>query len=261
MKILFVGDVVGDVGISVLSEYLPFARDKYNPDLVIVNGENLSASGRGISKSAYNSLMTMGVDLLTSGNHIWDNNDILDIFAEKNCKIIRPANYADSLPGAYLYNLKVGMRTLTVVNLCGQVFMDNLNCPFEKISSIMDEIPGDNYILLDFHAEASSEKIAMGHFLTGKITGIVGTHTHVQTNDAQILNYHTAYISDVGMTGSNMGVIGMDKNLVLERMINKTPVRLSLEKSLNNRQFSAVLIETDIDSTRAKSIRQIRELI
>ena len=260
MKILFIGDIVGNIGIKAVSEYLPILKDKYQPDIIIANGENVAPNGRGITKSAFNTLSSLGINIITMGNHVWDNDDIYDLFEMTNNSIIRPANYSETLPGEFLITRKIGAKNITVINICGQVFMESLNCPFERIDKILANIPKTHYIIVDFHAEATSEKIAMGYYLSGKVTAVIGTHTHVQTNDAQIIKEHTAYISDVGMTGSNSSVLGMSTETVIKRFQTKLPIKLNLDTTSLGWQFSAVLINTASDSTIAKSIIPIREI-
>ncbi|OEH85891.1 metallophosphoesterase [Desulfuribacillus stibiiarsenatis] len=259
MKILFLGDVVGNVGIQVIRDYLSVAKDKYQPNLIIANGENAAINGKGITKKAAMSLYDLGIDILTMGNHVWDQNEIYDLFVSHPNRIIRPANYPKSSPGQSYVTIKCGVKNVTIINISGQTFMDSLNCPFHAIDEILEQIPKDHYVVVDFHAEATSEKLAMGHYLTGRVTAVLGTHTHVQTSDAQILNKQTAYITDVGMVGCSSGVLGMSQDSVIKRFTTKLPVKLEIIQNTDSWQFSAVLIETESNSIKAKSIHQILE--
>ncbi len=260
MKILFIGDIVGNLGLKVLADCLPMIREKYQPDVVIANGENTAPGGRGITKQAFQWLQKQHIDVVTMGNHVWDHDDIYDILLHPANRIIRPGNYPSELPGKSVVTIKVGMKNVSIVNLSGQTFMNPINCPFQSIDEILSDIPENHYVLLDFHGEASSEKLAMAHYLKGRVTAVVGTHTHVQTNDPQIFGGHTAYITDVGMTGSSSGILGMEAQAVIKRFRSKLPVKLQIEDHTEQWQFSAVLIETDTQSTRALKITPIREL-
>ena len=260
LKILFIGDIVGNLGLKVLADCLPVIREQYQPDLIIANGENVAPGGRGITKQAFQLLQKQRIDVVTMGNHVWDHNDIYDILLHPGNLLVRPGNYPNELPGNGVVTIKVGMKNVSVVNLCGQTFMNPINCPFQRIDEILCEIPENHYILLDFHAEASSEKLAMAHYLKGRVTAVVGTHTHIQTNDPQIFADHTAYITDAGMTGSSSGILGMEAQAVIKRFRSKLPVKLQIEDQAEQWQFSAVLIETDNKSTRALKITPIHEL-
>ncbi|OEF98679.1 TIGR00282 family metallophosphoesterase [Desulfuribacillus alkaliarsenatis] len=260
MKILFIGDIVGNLGLKAVSEYLPYLKDKNQFDFIIANAENSAPNGRGITKQAVSVLTNIGVNTLTMGNHTWDHDDIYEIIDKKNYNIIRPANYPTALPGRSYITVKLGNKNVTVINLCGQTFMDSFNCPFAAIDDLLAKIPKDHYIIVDFHAEATSEKIAMGRYLAGKVSAVFGTHTHVQTSDAQLIKEHTGYITDVGMTGCRSGVIGMEAEAVLKRFRLKIPVKINVDSNSSSWQFSAVIIELAKGSTSAREIKSIYEV-
>lgn len=215
MKILFFGDLYGNAGIEAFEKYLPQLKQKYRPNLIILNGENI-ANGRGINKTIYTKMMKLGVSAITMGNWTWANQDLLNFIEESN--IIRPANFKNA-PGYGYKIINVNSETILIINVLGRIFMNpNLENPFETVEKIINENKAD-YIFVDFHAEATSEKVAFGLYYDGKIDAIVGTHTHVQTNDARKLENGTLYITDVGMTGPLNGVIGVEKNIVISRFL------------------------------------------
>lgn len=237
MKLLFIGDVVGDVGCQYLSQKLPQLRRDLGADVTIVNGEN-SANGNGITAYSAEQLFSAGADVITTGNHAFQRRDNLHIY-ENDC-ILRPANYSDACPGKGVTVLDFGACRIAVVNLSGVLFMENLNNPFDTMDALLREIDTPN-IFVDFHAEATSEKKAMGHYLTGKVTGIFGTHTHVQTADACILGEHTAYITDAGMTGVEDSVLGVKKEIAMDRLRLHVPIRF--EEAQGDCILNGVLVE------------------
>lgn len=215
MKILFIGDIYGEPGFEILKENIDFLKDEYRPNLIVVNAENV-ANGRGITEDIYKELMKMGIHAITMGNWTWGNNDLYNFI--EGSKIIRPANYRKA-PGLGYQTINYNGKKVLIVNLLGRIFMNpNLSNPFIKMDEILENNEAD-YILVDMHAEATSEKVALGHYLDGRVSAVVGTHTHIQTNDNRVLPKGTLYISDVGMTGPLNGVIGVDKEIVLERFI------------------------------------------
>ena len=216
MKILFIGDIYGDPGIDYLLENIQLLRQTYQPNLIIANAEN-AANGRGITKKIYKKLMQAGIALLTMGNHTWKNPDLKTFIEEAN--IIRPINDGSNLGSGYKIINYNGVRLL-VMNALGKAFMnEDYEQPYMMIKALIDNEKFD-YSLLDFHAETTSEKIAMAYFLEGKVDIVLGTHTHVQTNDDRILPNGTMYISDVGMTGPLDGVIGVKKEIIIDRFIH-----------------------------------------
>lgn len=255
MRILFVGDVVGVPGRRVFKAALPRLRDELQPDLVVVNGENV-AGGSGLTPPTVDELFRGGADVITSGNHAWDRKEIVPLL-ERNERILRPANYPDPAPGGgvCLAQARDG-STVAVINLMGRVFLPALDDPFRTADAILREI-GDRarVVLVDFHAEATSEKVAFGWYLDGRVTAVVGTHTHVPTADARVLPGGTAYVTDVGMTGPYDSVIGVDKQQVIERFLTQRPIRFS--PATGDARLAAVLIEASPVTGRAESIRRI----
>lgn len=241
MRILFVGDIYGDSGRKIFFDNIQRVKKENNINVVVVNGENI-AHGRGITEKIYKELMESGVQMITMGNHTWGNKDILELIKDKGNRIVIPANYPDAPEKGY-QTLNYNGQTLTVINLLGRVYMNNLSldCPFKTLTRILNEVKSDFY-LVDMHAEATSEKVALGLNFDGRVNAIVGTHTHVQTADERILPKGTMYITDVGMTGPLNGVIGVDANIVINKFIkgviepNKTALGIA--------QFNAVVIDT-----------------
>lgn len=239
MKLLFIGDVVGEVGCRFLSRKLPQLRRELGADVTIVNGEN-SANGNGITAYSAEQLFSCGADLITTGNHAFQRRDNLHIF-DNDC-ILRPANYSDACPGKGVGLLDLGACRIAVINLCGVLFMENLANPFDTADALLREIDTPN-IFVDFHAEATSEKKAMGHYLAGRVTALFGTHTHVQTADACILQGHTAYITDAGMTGVEDSVLGVKKEIAIDRLHLHVPTRF--EEAQGDCMLNGVLVEFD----------------
>ncbi len=252
--ILFIGDIVGKPGRDCVYKTLPSLKAEFAPDLIIANGEN-SAGGMGINLKKYNDLIDMGIDVVTLGNHVWNNRDFVkDIHS---CKMaVRPANYPEGAPGnGYLIHKGVG-----VINLLGRVFMHELDCPFRKADAIINEIKDKcSMILVDIHAEATSEKIALARFLEGRVTAVLGTHTHVQTADERVFAEGTAYISDVGMVGPYNSIIGVDINPIIERFLTQMPKRFEVAKE-GPCIFNAVVIKTG-NGGRAVEIQRINRIV
>lgn len=255
MNILFIGDIVGRAGRQALARWLSRLVDDHGIDLVVANGEN-AAGGFGLTLEVARELFDLGVQVITSGNHIWDKREICDYLDEQPA-LLRPANYPPGLPGrgSGVFSTPGGVR-VGVLNLEGRVFMSNLDCPFraadELIATLRQRTP---VILVDFHAEATSEKAAMGHYLDGRVSAMVGTHTHVQTADERILPGGTAYITDVGMTGSRDAVIGIRKELAIERFLTQLPVRFEVAKK--DPVLNAVAISIDEQTGRAVAVERI----
>lgn len=227
MRLLFIGDVVGSLGRQTITDYLPRLKKKYHPQLTIVNGEN-AAAGRGITEKIYKKFLHDGVDVLTMGNHTWDNKGIFE-FVNDAKKMIRPANFPAGTPGKGIVYVKVNDLVLAVINLQGRALMTDLDDPFKKADELVAEAQQQTpFIFVDFHAETTSEKQAMGWYLDGRVSAVVGTHTHVQTNDARILPKGTAYLTDVGMTGPYDGILGMRKGPVLEKFLTALPQRFEV---------------------------------
>lgn len=220
MKILFIGDVYGDSGRQILYDNLDRLKREHNINLVIVNGEN-AAHGKGITAKMYKEFMAAGVNVITMGNHTWGNKDIFDLL-EQDSNIVIPANYPNNPKQGYL-TINYNGKKITIINVLGRVYMNNiaLDCPFKTVEKIINEVKSDYYIV-DMHAEATSEKIAMGLYFDGRVSAILGTHTHVQTADERALPKGTLYISDVGMTGPLNGVIGVEPSIVINKFLKGT---------------------------------------
>lgn len=256
MRVLIIGDVVGRPGRRALQLNLPALLQDPGADFVIANGEN-AAGGYGITKEVAKELFSLGVDVITTGNHIWDKKEIYDFIASEP-RIIRPANYPPGVPGvgAGVFETRTG-RKIGVLNLSGRVFMPNIDCPFRKADELLEELNRQVKVrVLDFHAEATSEKMAMGWYLAGRISVVCGTHTHVQTADERILPGGTAYITDVGMTGPVDSVIGVKKEIVVEKFLTGLPKRLEVASGLS--QFNALWVEIDDETGEALQVRRVQ---
>lgn len=255
MKLLFIGDVVGSLGRDMVKEYLPKLKEKYHPHITVINGEN-AAGGRGITEKIYREFLEWGAQAVTMGNHTWDNREIFD-FIDHAKYLIRPANFPEGTPGEGLKYVKLNQFEIAIINLQARTFMSPLDCPFKKAEQLVLEAQKRTPIIfIDFHGEATSEKQAMGWLLDGKVTAVVGTHTHVQTADNRILPNGTAYISDVGMTGPYDGILGMEREAVIHRFLTSLPVRFEVPKN-GRTLLSAILLEIDEKSGKSKKIERI----
>jgi hypothetical protein len=253
MNILFLGDIVGRPGRKAVSGSLKTLRAKLGLDAVIANAENASG-GIGLNSKAARELLNLPIDALTGGNHIWKHKDLFNIFAETD-RLLRPANYPPGAPGAGLglYEARDG-TPLAVINLMGRTYMEAVDCPFQTADAILAGLPSQIRVrVVDFHAEATSEKKAMGYFLDGRVSAVIGTHTHVQTNDARILPGGTAYLTDAGMCGPADSVIGMDASIILNRFVTRLPSRFEVAKGPV--RLEGALCEIDAATGRAVSIR------
>ena len=253
MNILFIGDVVGRPGRNYLSTNLNRLVEENDIGFVIINGEN-SAGGVGITRSTYDELLSMGADIITLGNHSWAKKEVLE-FIEDAERLIRPANYPEGTPGkGYRIAVKAGKR-IAVINLCGRVYMDCIDCPFRVIDKILNELKDKaDVIIVDFHGEATSEKLAMGWYLDGRVHAVLGTHTHVQTSDERILPGGTAYITDVGMTGPIDSILGVEKETVIRKFITGMPAKFEIAGG--EVSVGAVCIQLD-DNNKVTSIKRI----
>ena len=253
MRILFVGDIVGGAGRRALEALLPRLLEEHEPDFVVVNGENASG-GAGITERVARGILEQGVDAITLGNHAYRHTEVFD-YLDREERIVRPANYPKRDPGRGHTVVERDGRRLGVVNLAGTAFLAAARSPFAEADAILAELRGRaDHVLVDFHAEATSEKVAMGWYLDGRVTACVGTHTHVPTADARVLPAGTAYISDVGMTGPRESVIGVERELAVRRFLTQTPVRF--ETAAGDPWLNAVLIDAG-DDGHARSIEQI----
>lgn len=259
MKILFVGDIVGRTGRQALVRRLDRLVDTHNVDLVVVNGEN-AAAGFGLTIDLARELFELGVDVVTSGNHIWDKKEIFGYLDIQN-RLLRPANYPSGAPGrgSGVFSTSSGVK-VGVLNLEGRVFMSNLECPFRTADILVEDLRRQTpIILVDFHAEATSEKAALGFYLDGRVSAVIGTHTHVQTADERILPKGTAYITDAGMTGSRDAVIGIRKELAIEKFLTQLPIRFEVAKK--DPILCGVLVTINEETGLALSVQRILEEI
>ncbi|WP_243289808.1 TIGR00282 family metallophosphoesterase [Bacillus sp. FJAT-47783] len=255
MKILFIGDIVGSPGREMLKRYIPQLKVKYNPHLTIVNGEN-AAHGKGLTEKIYHELISYGAQVITMGNHTWDKREIFE-FIEKAKQLIRPANFPEGTPGKGITYFPIQGKEVAVINLQGRTFLPAIDCPFRYADKLVQEAKKRTpFIFVDFHAEATSEKQAMGWYLDGQVSAVVGTHTHVQTADNRILPGGTAYITDVGMTGPYDGILGVNREAVLKKFLTSLPVRFDIAEGRT--QLSGVLIDLDGQTGQAKKIERIQ---
>lgn len=257
MVIVYFGDIFGKPGRQAIRKVLPDLQSKFQPDFLIGNAENL-AGGKGVNKRTFHEMRELGFDALTSGNHIWDNKEVLSLF-ETTDRLIRPANFPEPprerCPGRGHTLLEKNGHTLLLINLMGRVFMDSIECPFIEVDRILAQQRKPISILVDMHADATSEKYAMGWHLNGRVSAVVGSHSHVQTADEQILPGGTAYITDVGMTGAFDSVIGMRPEEVIRRFMTKR--RVMVQQSQEGPGVSFVVIEIN-DQHKASSIKRFR---
>ncbi len=256
MKILVVGDVVARPGRRVLIDHLGKLREKTGADFTIVNVEN-AAGGFGITEKIFHQFQALGIDVMTSGNHVWDKREALD-FIQQQPNLLRPHNYPPGTPGSGWIMVEFGNTKIGVLNVMGQAFMHPvLDSPFESVDGVLAEFGQEaDVIVVDFHAETTSEKVAMGWHLDGKVAAVVGTHTHIPTADERVLPGGTAYITDLGMTGCYDSVIGSDTTCVVNRMVHKIQSRL--EPAVGPGSLCGVVIDVDVTSGRANSIQRVR---
>ena len=250
MRVLMVGDVVGRAGRRAVKTLLSTLRDEFNLDFIVVNAEN-AAGGLGLTPDTAHELFDAGADVLTSGNHIWDKREIYPML-EGDLPILRPLNYPPGVPGQG----SLTKRGILVVNVMGRTFMNlNLDCPFRAMDRLLAE-PHPPVVLVDLHAEATSEKVAMGWYLDGRVSAVVGTHTHVATADVRLLKRGTAYVSDLGMSGARDSVIGVEVDAVIERFLTGVPNRF-ITAEHGPIIFNAVLIDIDAESGRSRAIQRL----
>ncbi len=256
MIILFIGDIVGKPGRQIVKSCLPDLLARERVDFCLANGEN-AAGGMGITRAVADELFAAGIDILTMGNHVWDKKEVYQ-FIDHETRMVRPLNYPDGTPGrgSVLVQTKKKLK-VGVVNVSGRVFSQvSLGCPFRAAAVETEKLKRETpVVIVDFHAEATSEKMAMGWHLDGKVSAVLGTHTHVPTADERILPGGTAYITDVGMTGPVDSVIGVKKELILERFLTQLPVRFEVAKG--KRVFQAVVLDVEEKSGKARSIRRL----
>jgi metallophosphoesterase (TIGR00282 family) len=252
MNILVIGDIVGKPGRQIINQYLRDIRKQYKTSIVIANAEN-AAGGFGLTPDTAKELLGAGIDVLTSGNHIFAQKEIIP-YLDADIPILRPLNYPPGVPGRGYLTLGKAL----IVNLMGRVFMNNLDDPFRAMDNLLESLDKKpKVIIVDFHAEATSEKVAMGRYLDGRVSAVLGTHTHVGTIDTQILKGGTAYVTDIGMTGPTDSIIGDDPDAIIQRFLTQMPHHLSVGKG--KPQLNAVLVEADEASGKAKSIKRIQQ--
>lgn len=255
VKILFIGDIVGSPGRNMLSEYLPKLKEKYRPQMTIVNGEN-AAAGKGITEKIYKQFLNLGVQTITLGNHTWNKREIID-FIDDAPYLIRPANFPENNPGKGIVYVKSNQHEVAVINLQGRTFLDPHDDPFEKADELIEEAQKrTNLIFIDFHAEATSEKQAFGKYVDGRVSAVIGTHTHTQTADERILPNGTAYLTDAGMTGPYDSILGVNTEAVINRFLTNMPVRFDVDKD-GRTQLNGCMIELDTSNGKAKKIDRI----
>ena len=260
MRILFVGDIFGRPGRNIVHERLPDLQKQHAVDLTIANGEN-AAGGFGITPQIAEELFELGIDVITTGNHVWDKREIIDYMNSANGneaslarRVLRPANYPAGSPGFGWYQGRTrGGVPYAVINLQGRVFMAQNDDPFRVADKLLKEISA-KVILVDMHAEATSEKLSLGWYLDGRVTAVLGTHTHVPTADEQVLPGGTVMQTDVGMTGPYHSVIGVDKNIILQRFLTQLPVRM--EAARHGAELHSVIVEVDESTGRATAVRR-----
>ncbi|MBT9135076.1 MAG: hypothetical protein DDT34_00124 [Firmicutes bacterium] len=260
LNILFLGDIVGRPGREAVQKLLPQIRQQYSINYCIANGEN-AAHGTGLTRDVADELFSLGIDVITGGNHIWDKKEILS-FIDDYPRVVRPYNYPPGAPGRGVFVTELGMppRPLAVISLMGRVFMPPVDCPFRAVDCALAELPRDTTVLIDFHAEATSEKLALGFYLDGRVTAIVGTHTHVQTADERLLPKGTAYLSDVGMCGPHFSVLGIQVDAVVRRFTSGLPTKFDVADGVGI--LSGVVLRIDPVSRQVVSVpERIQRLI
>ena len=262
MNILFIGDIFGRPGRETVKKLLPEYRKKYEINLVIANAENMH-HGKGVEETQLKELQMAGVDFFTSGNHVWHEKSIIPRLDDKKFPLIRPANYPPGAPGRGHHIIETSlMKKVLVINLMGRVFMPmHLDCPFRTADKILKEYEHENFaaIFVDFHAETTSEKMALGHYLDGRVSAVIGTHTHVPTFDARVLAGGTAFQSDVGFTGPIDSVIGLEKTSIIKNFLTQVPIKH--EVADGETVFNALKIEIDENTRKAVSVEQIQKYL
>jgi len=256
VRFLFIGDIVGRAGRAVVCQFLPRLRQELTIDFCIANGEN-AAGGFGLTPEIFYQLRSLGIDVITSGNHVWDRKEILEIVS-KDEHLLRPANYPPEVPGIGYTILPVGENhKVGVINLAGRTYLPIVDCPFRVGGELVKNIKcTTSIIIIDVHAEVTSEKVALGWYFDGQVSAVIGTHTHVQTADERILPGGTAYITDVGMTGPHDSVIGVKKEVAIRKFITQMPVHFQVAKG--DLQFLGVLLEIDPSTGKAEKIERLR---
>lgn len=258
LKILFFGDIMGSIGRKALVKALPKLKKEYQPDLTVINAENL-AHGKGITEKTLQQMQVGGVDFFTSGNHVYSKNNAEEIFSSNKFNIIAPANDPRTLKGYGYKMLKIGKKSVVMLNLLGRTFIEekNIACPFKTFDKLYKKFQDNNvdYLIVDFHAEATSEKVALGHYLDGRATALLGTHTHIQTNDARLLPKGTLYITDLGMVGAKESVIGVKKDIIVDKFLNDSKIIFDIPKT-GKAIINGVLLEINKKSSKIKVVNK-----
>jgi len=258
MRILFFGDIIGKIGRQAIKKTLPKLKKEYQPDIIIANAENL-AHGIGVTKKILDEMVEAGIDFFTSGNHVFKKPEAEELLTAKDSVLLRPANYLSPMPGEGFKVIEVGSKSILVINLLGRVFMkEDFACPFKKIDEILAQVDQKNLagIIIDFHAEATSEKVAFGHYVDGRVTAVLGTHTHVPTADLKILPQGTAYISDVGMVGASDSVIGDKKEPIIDSFLTETNPKIEIPEE-GEVEVDAVFLEISPKTKKVKNFERL----
>lgn len=257
IRVLFIGDVVGAIGRDIFAKHRDELKNRYNPDLIVVNGENSSNQGRGITPKVAQFFFDHGVSVITTGNHVWYSHDIYS-YLDLHTNVLRPANFPAGVPGVGVTIIPVYEHKVAIINLQGRVFMrEHIDCPLRAADSILTYLRDKtNIILIDYHAEATSEKLALAYYLDGRISGLVGTHTHIQTADARILPKGTAYITDLGMVGSLNSMLGMQKGPIIHHFLTQLPSKFIVDDTPPF-VIGGACIEVDVQTGRGLAIERI----
>ncbi len=262
LKILMFGDISGRIGRNAVAKILPSLKKNLDPDLVIANAENI-AHGVGITEKTLNELAEAGVDFFTSGDHVFDKKEAIGILENKNSSLIRPANFPPGVPGVGAKLFEIGTKKVLVINLIGRVFLKNqYDCPFRKADEILDEFKNDNLsaVIVDFHAEATSEKNGLAQYLDGRVSAVLGTHTHVGTDDWQILDGGTAFVTDIGMVGAKDSILGVKKDGIIKTFLTQMSEAHEIPEE-GICLVNAIYFEIDSKTKQAKKIKKIKEEI
>lgn len=259
MNILLIGDIVGKPGRAVLRALLSRLQKENDIEFTIANAEN-AAGGRGLTQDVKDEILGLGIDVLTMGNHVWDNKNIFS-FIDDEPRLIRPANYPGDCPGQgyHIYNAGFNKK-IAVINLSGRIYLPPLDCPFQIANDILEKLPKTvDYTIVDFHAEATSEKLALGYYLDGKVTAVLGTHTHIQTADERIMPKGTGYITDLGMTGPVHSILGMEIEPIIDKFLSGRPTRFDVAKG--QAQIQGVILQLDDDSSKLLEIKRYSYIV
>jgi metallophosphoesterase (TIGR00282 family) len=255
LNILVIGDIFGKPGRKIIKRMLSRIQSENDIMFTIANAEN-AAGGKGLSREVMNELLGAGIDALTMGNHTWDNKEIYQ-FIDDEFRIVRPINYPGECPGQGYHIYQAGFnKKIAVINASGRVFLPAIDCPFQRIDETINEIKDSvDYIIVDFHAEATSEKVAMGRFLDGRVTAVLGTHTHIQTADERILPGGTGYITDLGMTGPYDSILGVDKDIIIRKFLTGRPARFEVASGPS--QMEGVILKVDDENYKVRDIKRL----